>query len=170
MNKSRLIFLIAFSFVCVMLFAVPTIGTFCSILMGIVPFLIAMFGFKDKTAASKTLQPYIILGAVAIVRLFFDFLFYIIITLGGSVDAQMAYIIIQVLLLIILFALEIVSRVHRSFICLFGMIFSFSCLVGFMEEREAAWSLLSISYLSCSPSYKRKSITSKWFYRILWCG
>ena len=115
MNKSRLIFLIAFSFVCVMLFAVPTIGTFCSILMGIVPFLIAMFGFKDKTAASKTLQPYIILGAVAIVRLFFDFLFYIIITLGGSVDTQMAYIIIQVLLLIILFALEIVALV---FICL----------------------------------------------------
>lgn len=71
---------------------------------------------------------------------------------------------------LMLFALEIVSRVHRSFICLFGMMFSFSCLVGFMEEREAAWSLLSISYLSCSPSYKRKSITSKWFYRILWCG
>ncbi len=115
MNKSRLIFLIAFSFVCVMLFAIPTIGTFCSILMGIVPFLIAMFGFKDKTAASKTLQPYIILGAVAIVRLFFDFLFYIIITLGGSVDAQMAYIFIQVLLLIILFVLEIVALV---FICL----------------------------------------------------
>ena len=53
------------------------------------------------------------------------------------------------------FALEIVNRVHRSFFCLFDLIFSFSCLVEFMDEREAVWSLPWISCLSCSQSYKR---------------
>lgn len=115
MNKSMQAFLISLVFIGVLLFAVPTLGPFCSVLFGIIPVLVAMFGVKDKQTSSKTLQPYIILAAIAVVRLFFDFLFYIIITMGGDVNAQMAYLIIQVILLIVLVALEIVALV---FICL----------------------------------------------------
>lgn len=115
MNKSMQAFLISLEFIAVLLFAVPTIGAFCSILVGIIPIAIALYGAKDKVAGSKTLQPYIILGAVAAVRLVMDLLFYIIITMSGDANAQMAYLIIQVILLVVLVVLEIVALVY---ICL----------------------------------------------------
>lgn len=112
MNKSMQAFLISLEFIAVLLFAIPTIGVFCSIFVGIIPVAIALFGLKDKVAGSKTLQPYIILGAIALVRLIFDLLFYIIIMFSGDANAQMAYLIIQVILLLLLVILEIIALAY----------------------------------------------------------
>ncbi len=114
MNKSMRAFLISLEFISILLFAIPTIGVFCSLLVGIIPVGIALFCVKDKIAGSKTLQPYIVLCGIALIRLVFDLLFYIIIMLSGDPNAQMAYIIIQIILLILLVIFEVIVL---AFIC-----------------------------------------------------
>ena len=104
-----------------MVFALPTssisvIGVVFGLLLGLVPIIIAYFVVKDKKLASKTLQPFFIVVAIAVLKLFLDFIFFFVLTTASSYyQAQQAYVIIQMILALLVYVLEIVVLV---FFCL----------------------------------------------------
>lgn len=120
-NKALSVFLIILSFVAAMVFALPmstisVVGVVFGILLGLIPILIAYFVVKDKKLASKTLQPFLIVVAIAVLKLFLDFIFFFVFTTASSYyQAQQAYVIIQMILAILVYVLEIVVLV---FFCL----------------------------------------------------
>ena len=120
-NKALSIFLIVLSFIAAMVFALPTssisvVGVVFGLLLGLVPIIIAYFVVKDKKLASKTLQPFLIVVAIAVLKLFLDFIFFFVFTTASSYyQAQQAYVIIQMILALLVYVLEIVVLV---FFCL----------------------------------------------------
>lgn len=120
-NKALSIFLIVLSFIAAMVFALPmstisVVGVVFGILLGLIPILIAYFVVKDKKLASKTLQPFLIIVAIGVLKLFLDFIFFFVFTTASSYyQAQQAYVIIQMILAILVYVLEIVVLV---FFCL----------------------------------------------------
>ena len=120
-NKALSVFLIILSFVAAMVFALPmstisVVGVVFGILLGLIPILIAYFVVKDKKLASKTLQPFLIIVAIGVLKLFLDFIFFFVFTTASSYyQAQQAYVIIQMILAILVYVLEIVVLV---FFCL----------------------------------------------------
>ena len=120
-NKALSIFLIVLSFIAAMVFALPTssisvVGIVFGLLLGLVPIIIAYFVVKDKKLASKTLQPFLIVVAIAVLKLFLDFIFFFVFTTASSYyQAQQAYAIIQMILAVLVYVLEIVVLV---FLCL----------------------------------------------------
>ena len=120
-NKALSIFLIVLSFIAAMVFALPTssisvVGVVFGLLLGLVPIIIAYFVVKDKKLASKTLQPFLIVVAIAVLKLFLDFIFFFVLTTASSYyQAQQAYVIIQMILALLVYVLEIVVLV---FFCL----------------------------------------------------
>lgn len=120
-NKALSIFLIVLSFIAAMVFALPmstisVVGVVFGILLGLIPILIAYFVVKDKKLASKTLQPFLIVVGMSVLKLFLDFIFFFVFTTASSYyQAQQAYVIIQMILAILVYVLEIVVLV---FFCL----------------------------------------------------
>lgn len=120
-NKALSVFLIILSFVAAMVFALPmstisVVGVVFGILLGLIPILIAYFVVKDKKLASKTLQPFLIIVAIGVLKLFLDFIFFFVLTTASSYyQAQQAYVIIQMILALLVYVLEIVVLV---FFCL----------------------------------------------------
>lgn len=142
-NKALTAFLVSLSFIAAMILAVPSVNTpvvcaFAAIVVGIIPICIASFGVKDKKLTSKTLQPFIVMGAVAILRLFLDCLFFMILAGTGDYNVQAAYLIIQIILAVLLYVLEIVVLV---FICLgkdVPVVGSFANKIVGIEEAKKA--------------------------------
>ncbi len=120
-NKALSIILITLSFVAAMVFALPmstisVVGVVFGILLGLVPIVIACFAVKDKKLASKTLQPFLIVVGMSVLKLFLDFIFFFVFTTASSYyQAQQAYAIIQMILAVLVYVLEITVLV---FFCL----------------------------------------------------
>lgn len=120
-NKALSIFLIVLSFIAAMVFALPmstisVVGVVFGILLGLIPIFIAYFVVKDKKLASKTLQPFLIVVGMSVLKLFLDFIFFFVFTTASSYyQAQQAYAIIQMILAVLVYVLEIVVLV---FFCL----------------------------------------------------
>ena len=118
MNKSRDIFLIALAFLSSLLFVFGGVGIFAGLLVGLLIVGVAYLVFKDKALAAKTLQPYIVLCAVTLVRLVFEAIFAMILAFTNDSTVYsntiQAASIVRGILMIVLICLQIVALV---FIC-----------------------------------------------------